>query len=257
MVDYKEWRDEDGLTFHHQSRVYFSHCNNRKQMSMHEIFKLTSDIAVEDYRESGVSSQVLTANGLAILCSRIALRFHRMPKENELYELTTWEEKPEALQFYRKYVVKSLETGETLVSGNSSWLAVDLNARRIIPLKLYYTRMADYRGQSPLQIDVDCMNPGKISIPEDMELIGERTIGYSDLDPNGHTNNSRYPAFALDAMSPEDQAREWKDLKLNFSKEAMLGSKLQIFAKKFEEEKKIVVVGKTETDTSFEAEFFW
>ena len=103
----------------------------------------------------------------------------------------------------------------------------------------------------------DCLPYGKIQLPEDAVLLDERFIKYTDLDANGHTNNSRYAAFAVDSLPAEFQGIEFKDVRINFAKEAMLGQKVQVFGKIDKEAKKIILVGKTESGTSFEAELLW
>ena len=251
MTDFKLWHDDDKLTFHTESNVYFSQCTRRQELSLCEVLKLTSDIAVEDYRQRGMSREFLVEKGFFILVSRSAFRFHRMPHENEHITVTTWEEKPEALQLMRAYEITS-ESGEKLISGHSSWLLVDPNARRIVPTKKF-----TLREESPIQKEHDCMKPGKIIIPEKLEMLDRRTIHYSDIDGNGHTNNSRYGAFIMDALPEEYCEKNFTDFRINYAKEAMLGEKLSILANFDDEAKKITVVGKTENATSFESEIFY
>ena len=103
----------------------------------------------------------------------------------------------------------------------------------------------------------DCLPFGKIQIPEDMALWDERVIKYTDLDANGHTNNSRYAAFAVDALPEQFQSKVFKDFRINFAKEAMLGQKVQVFGKIEENENKLFILGKAEGETSFEVELCW
>ena len=106
MEEYKSWHEEDGITFHNQMNIFFSQCDKFKRLSLHELLRITSDTAVEEYRQRGLSRDVLTQNGYAILVSRVSFKINRMPKENEHITITTWEEKPEALQFVRAYRIK-------------------------------------------------------------------------------------------------------------------------------------------------------
>ncbi|MBP5695343.1 MAG: acyl-[acyl-carrier-protein] thioesterase, partial [Treponema sp.] len=99
MEEYKSWHEEDGITFHNQMNIFFSQCDKFKRLSLHELLKITSDTAVEEYRQRGLSRDVLTQNRYAILVSRVSFKINRMPAENEHITITTWEEKPEALQF--------------------------------------------------------------------------------------------------------------------------------------------------------------
>lgn len=250
-MEYKAFHDES-LHFHLETMVYFSQCTEQKRMSFGELLKLTSDVAVEDFNERGMSRDALLENGFAILVSRCSFRIHCMPKENQRITVHTWEEKSETLQFVRAYEITG-EDGAKLVSGLSSWILVEPNARRILPIKKF-----TMRAPVETRTAIDCMQYGKIAEPDGMELWSERTITYSDIDGNGHTNNSRYGAFAVDAMcahNPSLVSCAVSDFRINFAKEAVLGDTVRIYGKISDSEKKITVIGKTDAGTSFETEF--
>lgn len=249
----RQYYKED-LSFNWETMVFFSQCNINKNLSLNELLKLTSDIAVEDFARRGMSRETLAKNGIAILVSRDSFRIHKFPKENQRIVVRTWEEKSEALQFVRAVEIETLD-GEKLVSGITAWLLVDLNNRRILPIKKFDEM--GLRTPTLKKTEHDCLPYGKIQLPEDAVLLDERFIKYTDLDANGHTNNSRYAAFAVDSLPAEFQGIEFKDVRINFAKEAMLGQKVQVFGKIDNEAKKIILVGKTESGTSFEAELLW
>ena len=251
MITQKQWYDDDGITFHTEHKVQFSQSNSNKTLSLYDLLKVTSDMAVEDYAQQGMDRGTLTAHGYAILVSRTAFRFHRMPKENENYVFTTYEEKAEPLQLVRAYEFTTPE-GEPLITGLSSWLLVDPQAHRIIPTKKF-----DMRTPIESQKEHDCLKYGKIQIPEDLEKWDERTIKYSDIDGNNHVNNARYGAFVADSIPEDLRQAVFTDFRLNYAKEAKLGQKLEIFGNRNESEKKLTFVGKTEDGVSFEAELFY
>lgn len=249
----RQWHDDE-LAFHWETTVLFSQCNANKKLSLNELLKITSDVAVEDFNRRGMSRETLADNGIAILVSRDSFRLHRYPEENEHIVVHTWEEKSEPLQFVRAVTIEN-EKGEKLVTGMTAWLLVDLKNRRIMPIKKFDEMKM--RVPTLKKTEHDCLPYGKIQLPDDMVLLDERTIKYSDLDANGHTNNSRYAAFAADALPAELQGVEFKDFRINFAKEAMLGQKVQVFGKIDKAAKKLVMAGRTENDTSFEVELFW
>ncbi|MCR5762447.1 MAG: acyl-[acyl-carrier-protein] thioesterase [Treponema sp.] len=251
MTDFKLWHEDDKNTFHNKTMVYFSQCTKNGKLSLNELLRLTSDTAVEDYRQRGLSREFLMEHGYYILVSRCAFRIFRLPSENQNIEITTWEEKPDPLQLYRGYTIKD-ESGKTLVNGYSTWLVVDCNARKIVPAKNFTLRKPfDFRT------DNDCPKPGKIVIPQERTLLSERIIGYSDIDANGHTNNSRYGAFLLDALPEQYQEKNFTDFKINYSKEAMYGQKLKVSGSFDDAQKKILIIGETESGTSFESELLY
>ena len=101
----RQYYKED-LSFNWETMVFFSQCNINKNLSLNELLKLTSDIAVEDFARRGMSRETLAKNGIAILVSRDSFRIHKFPKENQRIVVRTWEEKSEALQFVRAVLGK-------------------------------------------------------------------------------------------------------------------------------------------------------
>lgn len=250
MTTYKQWHDDD-LTFNSEMKIYFCECDMNHNLALSEILKLTTDYAVEDYHQRGISWKFLADHNVAILVSRIAFRIHRIPKDEEKITIKTWEEKPQPLQLMRNYQILS-ESGEKLVSGYGAWLLVNPKERKIMRTKDF-----TLRPETSRQDGHDCMEPGKIAIPSEMKKIGERVIHYSDIDGNGHTNNSRYADFAIDVLPKEYQQKEFTDFRINFSKEAMLGISLELFASFDDDNNKITVVGKQSENTCFECELFY
>ncbi len=251
MNTFRLWHEDDGITFHAETTVYFSQCGRNKQLSLHELLKLTSDIAVEDYRERGLSREFLLEHGLAILVSRCAFRLHRMPQENERITISTWEEPPEALQLRRAYEITAAD-GSPLVSGMSTWLLVNPDARRIIPTKQFTLRTPPTSAQ-----EHDCLAPGKIIVPDSCSKLAARSIGWSDLDGNGHTNNARYGAFIEDALPEAYREKHFTDFRINYSKEAVLGQELSVWGHFDDDAKKILLKGSTESGSSFEGELLY
>lgn len=250
-MEYKQYHEDNAKVFHSQEQVFFSQANAAGFLSLHELLRVTADLAVEDYNQQGMSRQFLVEHGVAILVSRLAFRIHKMPVENQKLEFVTWEEKPEPLQLARNYKILD-ESGNLLVSGKSYWLLVDLAKRRLVP-----TAKFTLRKPSDKITDMDCLKPAKINEPEGMELWDSRKIKYSDLDTNGHTTNSRYGAFIEDALPAEYRGKVPSDFKLNYSKEAMLDSTLDVYGKVEDGGKKLTIIGKTAEGCSFEAELYY
>lgn len=250
-MEFKVYHEDDNITFHNQTIVHFSQCSANKQLSFHELLRLTSDVAVEEYRQRGLSRDILSQAGYAILVSRVSFHINRLPKENELITVSTWEEKAEALQLIRAYSITA-EDGSSLVEGLSSWLLVDPAARRIIPTKKFTMREpSSYQRQNA------CSRPTKIIIPQELTEIASRRVLPSDIDGNGHTNNARYGAFVMDSLPEAYRNKDFSEMRLNYSKEAMLDQTLKIYAAFDDENKKITLVGKTEEDVSFESELVY
>jgi medium-chain acyl-[acyl-carrier-protein] hydrolase len=232
-------------------KLHFCQCDIHSNLNFSELLRLTTDTAVEDYHQRGLSFKFLAENHIVILLSRIAFRFHRIPKVNDIITIRTWEEKPEPLQLTRAYEIK-LSDGTSLVSGTGSWLIVDYHSHRIIRPKDFTLRPETDRRERH-----DCMDAGKIVIPENLVELGQRPICYSDIDANGHMNNSRYGAFAVDCLPESYQQKDFTDFRMNYSKEAKKGEMVHLFGAFDDTSKKITVAGIQNGNTCFESEFYY
>ena len=72
-------------------------------------------------------------------------------------------------------------------------------------------------------------SPGKIQMPAEMTDAGERRIGYSETDENGHANNTRYADVLADALAAQElEGRFISELQLNYSQECKEGETMEI-----------------------------
>lgn len=248
MKNLRQWHEDN--CFYREEELFFGRCDIQHRLSLAEILLVTSDTAVQDYHLRGMTYDVLRESGYAILVSRISFRIHKMPLAGDVITIKTWEEAPAGLQLSRRYEIIS-QSGETLVTAHSLWIIVNPETRRIVKpdqftLRPSPTGKTDFPG-------IPC---GKIALPEDLTLLDERVIRYTDLDANGHVNNSRYGAYLMDCLPPELREKDIKDIRINYSLEATLGDNLQLLGN-FSNPEKILIVGKTSKGTCFEAELHY
>jgi acyl-ACP thioesterase len=74
---------------------------------------------------------------------------------------------------------------------------------------------------------LDFTTPRRFALPEDMVEVGKRRIVYSDIDYNGHMNNTRYPDMVCDYL-PEGTVPRIHTMHLEFAKEAKYGATLRV-----------------------------
>ncbi len=240
--------DDDGFTFHVESRVAYTECGPDGTLSLFDFLRKTTDISSEDIFHRGTSMPFLVEHGFARLLARSVFRFHRMPKINERIEWVTTEWKAESWQFVRDYKVKS-ESGELLVSGLSKWLLTDFNTRKILPVKA----ILPFRKLNTEPFDSDSLSCGKILVPDFLEKVGEQKIMHSHLDGNNHTDNAFYGAFIVNALPAELVCRPLIEFRINYSKELLLGDNVEMFLAKTGENR-YVAVGKKNDEVAFVSE---
>jgi medium-chain acyl-[acyl-carrier-protein] hydrolase len=85
------------------------------------------------------------------------------------------------------------ENGQELVSTISLWVLMDLQTRgMVLPGKSGITVEGITRG-------CELATPRSIS-PGALEEVSQRMVSYSDLDRNGHMNNTRYLDWVCDLL---------------------------------------------------------
>ena len=247
-MKFEQWHE--GNTFFREMKPYFGQCDRYQRLNLVELLLATSDSAVEDYHQRGMTYSVLRDNNVAILVSRVSLRIHSFPKANQPFRVKTWEEAPTGLQLTRRYEIFDMDNN-SLVSGNSTWVVVNIQNRRIM-------RPSDFTMREAPTFTTDfCGLPcGKIAAKDNMTVVDERTIHFSDIDANGHMNNARYGAYIMDCLPPELQQRDIKDFRINYAHEAKEGDKLQLLAD-FSNPDIIQVSGVTPEGTCFERELYY
>ena len=132
--------------------------------------------------------------------------------------------------FERKY-------NELVAEGSSVWAIIE-NASRII-------RVAEYADASTHDDDTCNIDPIKhFKAPADLEYeyMGEKTVLYSDIDFNGHLNNTNYPDILL-SFIPEmkyergavQNAMYADSMLINFVSEAPLGCNVKVYMSRQDE----------------------
>lgn len=160
----------------------------------------------------------------AWVLSRIHIHFSRHPRWREETDFSTWHKGARGLFYLRDFLMTDSE-GETLVSATSSWLVLNIDTRRIV------------RDSGVCTEDICLDNAigepcGKVQFPSDLEkeLACVHTVSYSDVDMNGHTNNTMYLVWAMDAAGYDlVSTRPVHDVRINFSHETRPGEAVSIY----------------------------
>lgn len=173
-------------------------------------------------RDAGMTlDELRDTRGLAFLLSRIAVRVYEQLHVGEEIDVQTWVCESRGLSFVRCYRV--LRDGKTVAEAYSIWALLDLNAQKLLPTASF---PYDIEPEQPLGSEVSA----RVRFPAQagMEYIGERKIVYSDIDYNGHMNNTHYPNMLCD-FTPDILAKNVTGFTLSFLHEAAYGHTLKVF----------------------------
>ncbi len=143
----------------------------------------------------GLGHQALLERKLFFVLSRIHVSVLNPPRFGQHIRHTTW---PGTVNrfFCPRYHVFSLDDGTPLAAAGALWVVLDTNTRRIV---------------SPLQADLHFPDNSDLPTPTDLPnrlpskivstySVSKRLVQYSDMDLNGHVNNTKYITWLCDQL---------------------------------------------------------
>lgn len=229
-------------------RICFYECDSMKRFKLSEVLKLSSELAGYDYTWKGFSHSFLMENNMVFLLSRVSFHIFKNPSDQEEICAATWEREIKGASYIRAFEVKD-KSGDMLVQGESIWILVNPETRRILKPSVY-----DFHTEKFPERTVICEPPGKIKYGE-LTFAGKREVRRSDIDANGHVYNAVYADIALDYLSDEYYGKEIDNFRINYVSEAKSGDSIDIYVSY--EGKKAFVIGITDEKTCFETEFIY
>ncbi len=186
------------------------------------------ETANEHLIHTGISLDELRDRyGLAFILSSISLRVYEPMFAKDAIEVQTWT--CEGRGFRHNRCFRALREGKTVAEATSIWALLNLRDGSLVKVE-----------DTPYHIEPDPAIafpdlPARLKMPplSEMEFVGERRIGYSDIDYNGHMNNTRYPDMLCDFV-PNMRENRVTGMVLSYRKEAAFGHTLRVFDTKTE-----------------------
>ncbi|MBQ8432443.1 MAG: hypothetical protein IJX28_06125 [Clostridia bacterium] len=158
--------------------------------------------------------------GLAFLLSRIAIHFYRPLYTGDEIEVQTWICEGRGFSFDRCFVI--LRGGEVVAEAYSIWALLNLREKRLMK-----TSEFSYGFAPDLPLEAAFTTRLRMPAANEMLPAGERKIVYSDIDYNGHMNNTNYPDMLCDFV-PEIHSRRVVSMTLSFLHEATYQHTLRV-----------------------------
>ena len=158
----------------------------------------------------------------AWLLVRMWYRLERPLRMGEQITFRTWHRGAGGLILYRDF---DLFAGEEPVGeAVSAWVVADRDNR-----KMLRPGLVENIAASPVPAVTKDRQLKLIRTPKNRKFIHKREVRYSDLDINGHMNNTRYADVIMDALTVEElRGRYVRELQLNYSMECGPGETMDI-----------------------------
>lgn len=197
-------------------------CDSNKIAKLSGLLQITQDAGSRQMATQKPSYDDLLADGKAMMLSRLDMKIYDTIRFEEPLTVYSWPCESSKATFLRRYVIE--RNGEMVVDVASQWAYVELESRKILRV--------DELDQSNYFIgEYNELYPDKLKLPRDIQLeeVGSYKVGYTDLDYNGHMNNTYY-ADMLSNHIPElaDGTHRIASFRVHYNKEAPLGDVITV-----------------------------
>jgi acyl-ACP thioesterase len=195
--------------------------NPQKRLGLVGLLEILQDIAWIHGARLGRGYDDLIAEGRIWVLARQKVVVDDWPQWGETLEIDTWARALDGLFALRDYRVRIGD--RTVARGTASWLILDAAKRR--PVRFTAETLGGLANLTP---GFDLV-PAKIPVDPDFRPIAGFDVRNSDLDVNGHVNNTRYAQWILDSI-PIEAHRDHvvADYEVNFLQETGVGDRVTI-----------------------------
>ena len=168
-------------------------CDQNKIAKVSGILQETQEAGRLQMEIQKPSYDDVLAEGKALMLSRLDLKIYERINFNEELTFSSWPCPGSRATLPRMYTVE--KDGIIVAEAATQWALVDIASRRV--LKAEEIDMSNYYMGEYHELFRD-----KFKIPKDLELheIKKVEVGYSNLDYNGHMNNTYYADILCDCV---------------------------------------------------------
>ncbi|MDD2533360.1 MAG: thioesterase [Eubacteriales bacterium] len=207
------------------------------QLQLPTLFAFLQEAAYRHAEQLGIGSGCLDALDLSWVLTKISLRLDRLPVWGEVVQVRTWSRGAQKLIFARDFELSAgsdLDSLQPFARASSEWLVIRRDNHRPQRPEIVLTAAGLPSERPGVQriLPEDCP---KISPPENGKIILNKQADFSEIDRNRHLNNTRYIAWAMDALyaqqvgdlanlcKPDMKAMDIRSLDINYLSEILPG----------------------------------
>ncbi len=208
------------------------------KIKLSAVFNYFQEVASTHATLLGAGFDELKINGnITWVLVKMHVSIEKYPVWEDEVIVETWPLPAKGIQFIRDFLMKD-SSGEIIIRGTSSWVVVDVITHE---LKRPGAFLFDYSGSiSERAIDTIFK---KINPTGDKIHSHDVKIGCSQIDMNGHLNNSKYIDFIMDCFNM-DQLRKHsaRSIQISYVTEAFAGDTIKLYKYQSPGDSKIIFV---------------
>ena len=206
------------MTFTKDYEVHYYHCAANMQCSLYGMIRFFEDIAIQQSESLGVGIEFYHREKVGWMLSRWRVNINRLPMFGEVIKIITTPKAFSGFYANREFVVLDSK-GNEILTASTLWIFVNLETRR--PARI---TQAMFDAYSPSERDMKTFTKlDEVKPIEKVDYEKKFRVRLSDIDTNGHVNNSHYINWALETLPSEIHSKfRITKLAVNYIKETNL-----------------------------------
>jgi acyl-ACP thioesterase len=179
------------------------------------VFKYLQEAAIKHADQFDAGTRAIVTRGESWVLNRLAATIHRYPQYEEPLRVETWSSGIRVFKGYRDFRLYCRD--ELVVSASSLWLYVDLKTKSLARVPANIAAAFPSRAGTVFRPNLDRLRlapPGGES-----RQTSSVSVRYSDIDSNGHVNNTAYLDYLQTALARRGLPLRPRNLEIQFLKE--------------------------------------
>lgn len=203
--------------------IPFYECNVNNRISIPMLINILILASEHQNEKLGVDQLYLIDKyGIGWVVTSYSIHITELPRKDSVVKMTTRGTSYNRYFAFREFWLHD-QDGNELVKVESIWVLMNEKTRKITAID--DDVITPYQSEKVRRVP-RLPRPGRIE-PEDQMTSKEYQVRWSDIDFNGHVNNSRYPEWMLDSL-PMDflDTHEPTNIDIRFENEVKYGNRV-------------------------------
>ena len=193
------------------------------EIRLSSLFKFMQQVASNHAEKIKVGHWELFKHNMLWVVIRMEVQIYKTPILDEWITVTTHPGETKSFIYPRYFEIYNSK-GELMVSASSLWTIIDKTTRHVVMKPEGLARI-------PIEHHKDDISLPEKVVGEANNLVDTRKVKYTEIDLNGHLNNTQYVEFLLDTHEPEFyKAHKIKSIIMCYDKEIRGGNIVQLYS---------------------------